>query len=272
MKRYFFTILLLLPLLGVAQRTQVVTATGSAVGTDVVETKQAALHNAKLNALQAAGVMEAVQSFTTTYVGQTDASVVQSAAAELGMLMLDGQVRLKDEPQYVVTPPNEDNLLRATVTIRAEVLAEERNDPEFRIRVSDLQPTYRDGEQVSFAITPFRDCYIRIFWFDQARNAQVEGDMIYPLAKRYRDQLWKSDFEYRYPKLPADYLIGNPLKVEAFKQTDQMLETTLLFVVALKKQIPYERAVCNYGQFIDWLLDIPADQRTVYWQPIGIVK
>lgn len=272
MKKTLLLLIVLLPLLGMAQRTKTVTATGSAVGTDVVEVKKEALRKAKVNALQEAGVMEAVQSFTTTYLEADDASITQNAAAELGMLMLDGQVRLKGEPRYEVTPPNEDNLMRATVTIRAEVREEEPSDPEFRIKVGGLQPTYRDGEQVRFAITPFRDCYIRIFWFDQARSAKVEGDMIYPMAKRYRDQLWKGDTEYRYPGLPAEFLLGNPLKVEAYKQTDQLMETTLLFVVALKKQIPYEREVCNYDQFIDWLLDIPADQRTVYWRPIGIVK
>lgn len=270
--RRLFVVLTFLPLLAVGQRAKTVTATGTAVGTDVRTVKKEALHNAKVNALREAGVAEAVQSFTTTYVGQGGSAATQSASAELGMLMLDGQVRLKGEPKYEVTAPNQDNLMRATVTIRAEVMEEERGDPEFRIRVSGLQPTYRDGEQVKFSVTAYRDCYIRIFWFDQASSAQVEGQMIYPLAKRYRDRLWKADVEYRYPKLPAEYVMGNPLKVEAYKQTDQRLESTMLFVVALKKQIPYEREVCNYEQFIDWLLDIPADQRTVYWQPIGIVE
>ena len=272
MKKLLLPTLLLLTLQGMAQHKKTVTATGTAVGTDVIAVKRDALYDAKKNALREAGVAEAVHSFATTYIGSDNSASMQSVGSELSILMLDGQVRLKGEPKYEVTAPNADNLMRATVTIRAEVLEQEASDPEFRIRVSGLQPTYRDGERVAFTVMPYRDCYVRIFWFDQASNAQVEGNMIYPMDKRYYDKPWHTNTEYHYPRLPAEYLRGNPLKVEAYKQTDATMETTLLFVVALKKQIPYNREVCNYGQFIDWLLDIPADQRTVYWQPIGIVR
>ena len=156
--------------------------------------------------------------------------------------------------------------------IRAEVTVEEHPDETFRIKVDGLRATYREGEKVSFNITPFADCWLRVFWFDRATTATVEGDQLFPTARHYNDLMLHDGQAYTFPAMPAEFLKGNPQRLEAFKQSYQPMETNILFVVALKKAIPYNKEDCSYEKFIEWLMEIPADQRFVYWTPIGIVE
>lgn len=257
-----------------AQRSQTVTVTavGSAVGTDVVAVKRAALYEAKRNALQEAGVPELVQSVTTLMLDVEEGSMLHSVATEVSLLMLDGKVRLKKEPVYTMDIPNRDNLLHVACTIRAEVVVEEATDETFRLRVEGLRNTYREGERVEMEITPFADCWVRIFWFDRATDAAVEGAMVYPDAVHYNDLLWKKERPYSFPALPREYVKGNFQLLEAFKQSYASIEANIIFVVALKKPIPYDGEDYSYESFINWLIKIPANQRHVYWRPIGIVE
>jgi len=257
-----------------AQRTKTVTVTASgvAVGSDVRIAKRDALHDAKKKALIEAGVDENVQSVTTRVIDGDAGGLLQSSVSEVSMLMVDGKVRLKGEPRYDVGVPNEDNLIRVECTIRAEVIKEEHPDETFRVKVEGLHSIYRDGEKVAMTFTPFADCWIRVFWFDRAVDAEVEGAMVFPATGIYRDLPLQADSTYSFPKLPKRFVVGNPQDLTAFKQSLEMMETNIVFVVALKKPVPYDRAMCNYEEFIDWLMEIPADQRFVFWSPVGIVE
>ncbi len=253
-----------------AQKTKKVNAEGQAIGTDITQVRKEALYNAKLIALQEAGVTEMIHSFSTVLIDKEGSSFSNIANKELSLLLLDGQVRLRQQPEYkdeVI-----DNAIKVTAKIVADVVIEEESDATFRIKIEGLKETYREEERVQFSITPYgQDCYVRIFWFDQEPNAKVEGEQIYPLKNKYSDLVFKKESTYHFPLLPKEYCLGNPLKLETFKQTNDRIETTLIFVVALKKQIPYDKEICNYEEFIEWLLDIPANQRTVKFQTIGIV-
>ena len=257
-----------------AQRTKTVTvsASGAAVNSDVRIAKRDALHEAKKNALLEAGVDENVQSVTTRVIDGDAGGQLQSSVSEVSMLMVDGKVRLKGEPKYEVGMPNADNLIRVECSIRAEVIKEEHPDETFRMKVEGLRSIYRDGEKVAMTFTPFADCWLRVFWFDRAVDAEVEGAMVFPAAGTYRDLPLQADTVYSFPKMPKRFVVGNPQDLTAFKQSSEMMETNIVFVVALKKPIPYNRAQCNYEEFIDWLMEMPADQRFVYWTPIGIVE
>ncbi|MCR5192366.1 MAG: DUF4384 domain-containing protein [Bacteroidales bacterium] len=257
-----------------AQRAKTVRVkvTGSAVGTDVVQTKRNALYDAKRNAMLEAGVDETVTTMTTIMLGDKQNPTLQSAATEVSMLILDGKVRLVGEPQYETSAHINDNLLSITCHIKADVVMEEQVDETFRIKVEGLRTTYREGEQVEMSITPFSDCWVRIFWFDRATSSAVEGDMLFPDRLHYNDLMLNKERTYNFPAMPGEFVKGNPQKLEAFKQTDQMMETNILFVVALKTPIPYNPDSFSYEKFIDWLIEIPANQRFVYWMPIGIVE
>lgn len=272
MKKYVFLFIVILFSLNnlSAQKTKTVKAVGEAVGTDLVQTRKDALHDAKLQALQKSGVKEMIHSFSTILIDDDKVNTNNTARTELSLLMLDGQVRLKEEPQYEQQVIN--NMIKVSASIKAEVFLEDKTDEEFRIKVEGLKNTYVEGERLQMKITPYKDCYLRIFWFDQSPKAQVEGDEIYPLKNKYVDKKFMKDTTYIYPSLPREFVIGNPQKMEVFKQTNSLLETTLIFVVALKKQIPYDMEYCNYEQFIQWLLKIPASERTVKFQTIGIVS
>lgn len=254
-----------------AQRTKTVTAKGEKVGTDVQQTKRDALYEAKKNALLEAGLFEDITTNTLLVMDNSDGSSMTEAIAEVSMLMLDGRVLLKGEPKYNVVIPNNGDLIKVECTIRAEVIMEDKNDPTFRFKLEGFRSTYRIDEQLNIKITPYADCWIRLFWFDRTTDASVKGDMVFPNARVYNDLPFRKGQTYNFPDLPEDFLIRSKQKITMYKSSSQPMETNIIFVVALKKPIPYDKSDYSYESFMEWLMDIPADQRYMKWFPIGIL-
>lgn len=110
------------------------------------------------------------------------------------------------------------------------------------------------------------------FWFDGMPSERHEGAVMYPdQGGRYVDAPFKSGESYLFPKLPETHNNGRPTKITMRKQVDGKTETDIIWVVALKKQIPYD-VPCTYEDFLKWLHRIPADQRVVRYQPVTIIK
>lgn len=252
-----------------AQRSKVVTAEGVKVGTDVRVVTQEALYEAKRNALLVAGVAEVVHSQGIVFVGTDNTVAREHVAAELNLLMLDGRVRVK---RAECDTGLVNGMVQVKARIRAEVLLEEVEDEEFRVRVSGLHPIYREGESVAFGIEVSKECYLRVFWFAPPDSPQSEGGQLYPLAGKYSDRLFRADSVYSFPKLPPDCVVGNPQRLRPTNDGTASVEYNVLFVVALKKRIPYDRPAYSYEEFVKWLWSINAKDRAMQYGLIGIVK
>ena len=201
---------------------------------------------------------------------ETDNTVAREhVAAELSLLMLDGRVRVK---RSVCDTSLVNGMVQVKARIRAEVLLDDMEDEEFRVRVSGLRPTYREGEAVEFGIEVSKDCYLRIFWFAPPNSPQSEGGQLYPMSGKYSDRLFRADSVYSFPKLPPDCVVGNPQKLEPTNDGTALVEYNVLFVVALKKRIPYDRPEYNYEEFVQWLWSINAKERVMQYGLIGVVK
>ena len=252
-----------------AQHSKVVTAEGMKVGNDVRVVTQDAMYEAKRNALLEAGVAEAVHSQGIVFVGTHNTVAREHVAAELSLLMLDGRVRVK---RAECDTNLVNGMVQVKARIRAEVLMDEVEDEEFRVRVTGLRPVYREGEAVEFGIEVSKDCYLRLFWFAPPNSPQAEGGQLYPMVGKYGDRLFHADSVYHFPKLPQDCLVGNPQKLEPTNDGTATVEYNVLFVVALKKKIPYDRPDFSYEQFVQWLWSIKSKDRAMQYGLIGIVK
>ena len=269
-RRYYVLVLCILVLFPIqAQRSKIVLAEGLKMGSDVTVVTQEALYEAKRNALLEAGVAESVHSQGIVFIG-TDSTVVREhEAAELSLIMLDGRVRVK---RAECDTNLVNGMVQVKARIHAEVLMDELDDEEFRVRVSGLQPVYREGEAVEFDIEASKDYYLRIFWFAPPNSPQSIGNQLYPMAGKYSDRLFHADSVYHFPKLPQDCLVGNPQRLEPTNDGTALVEYNVLFVVALKKKIPYDRPDYSYEHFLQWLWKIRAKDRTMQYGLIGIVK
>lgn len=252
-----------------AQLSRKVSAEGVSVGSDVRVVTQEAIYAAKRHALVEAGMAEAVHSQGIVFI-ETDNTVAREhVAAELSLLMLDGRVRVK---RVICDTSLVNGMVQVKAQIRAEVLLDDVVDEEFRLRVSGLHSIYREGESVEFDIEVSKDCYLRIFWFAPPESPQSEGGQLYPMAGKYYDRLFRADSVYRFPKLPTDCVVGNPQSLEPTNDGVAPVEYNVLFVVALKKRIPYDRPAYSYEEFVQWLWSINAKERVMQYGLIGIVK
>lgn len=253
-----------------AQRTKTVRASGEAFGKDMDKVRAEALRNAKQAALTEAGVEEKITSIASVIVGNGGSEVLQ-VQSELGMIELDGRVLLKDKPEYTDYVVN--GLIRSVATIRAKVVVEEENgDLAFGVKVEGMREVYRDGERMEFGVTPYgSDCYVRVFWFDGMPADRHEGAVLYPDASgRYVDAPFQAGSTYRFPNLPKSHSNGRPTRIAMRKQAEGLTETCIVWVVALKQQVPYD-VPCTYEDFLKWLYRIPADKRVVRYQPVTIL-
>lgn len=252
-----------------AQRQKTVQATGTAVGKDLVTTEEEALYKAKKDALLQAGYTESVTSFTTLYVGaQTEMSGVLSD--ELSLIELDGRVRLVREPE--VTSILANGLIETRVTITAEVRREDKkSDPEFTFSVDGFKELYHNQTAIEFSILPFKDGYLRVFWFDASPKQEHSGDLIYPNPDFFRDVFLKKGTRYAFPPTTNEFNLNGEIEFTADKLHNSPLETNLILIVLLKRSIPFSEHV-DYQSVYRWLLNIPADERCYKWIKFDITK
>lgn len=261
--------LTLLTLTATAQRGKTVTVTATGIDKDLTVATRMALANAKQEAVKAAGVAEDVRSHVVMYVGADNTAAREYATGELDMVMLDGQVRVKKADLDTVL---KNGMAQVAATVRAEVLTEETVDKEFTLRVAGMKPIYREGERVDFSIQPSKDCYLRIFWFSPPKSARSEGGQLYPLQGKYGDRLFHADSTYHYPRLPQDCVTGNPQKLLLDNEGTADVEYNVIFVVATKKKIAYDRPAYTYEEFVRWLWTLPRDGYVWQYGMVGVVK
>lgn len=271
MKRIVAIVMLLLTVMSVsAQKTKTVKASGEAYGTDITMVSVDALQAAKRNALIEAGVQENITTMASVIIGNGGSEVLQ-VQNELSMIELDGRVALKGEPEYTTGIVNGMIHVRAAITAKVSV-AEEKRDPTFGLKVEGISEVYRDGDCMEFTVTPYgSDCYLRVFWFDGMPADRHEGAVMYPdEGVRFVDAPFKKGVAYHFPKLPETHSTGRPTKIIMPKQVEGPTEVDIIWVVALKKQVPYD-VPCTYEDFLKWLHRIPANERVVRYQPVTII-
>lgn len=270
MRDFLIIVLLTIAMIpGFAQRQKTVHATGSAVGKDLETTYEEALYKAKKDALLQAGYTESVTSFTTLHVGaQTEMSGVLSD--ELSLIELDGRVRLIKEPEVARNLAND--LVETHVAIVAEVLLEDKKaDPEFTFKVDGFKELYHNGTPIEFSILPFKDGYLRVFWFDSSPQKAHTGDLIYPNPDFFRDIMLKKGTHYAFPPTTNEFNLNGEIEFTADKLHDSPLESNLILIVLLKRPIPFTEQV-DYQTVYRWLLNIPADERCFKWIKFDITK
>lgn len=268
-KTILLTMLCLLAVTATAQRGKTVTATGTGTDKDLTVATKLALFDAKQNALKEAGVAEDVRSHVVLYMGTDNTAGREYATGELDMVMLDGQVRVK---RAELDTALRNGMAQVTARVRAEVLTEDGADEEFTLRVSGMKPVYREEERVDFSIQPSKDCYLRIFWFSPPKSARSEGGQLYPLQGKYGDRLFHADSTYHYPRLPQDCVTGNPQKLLLDNEGTADVEYNVIFVVATKKKIAYDRPAYTYEEFVRWLWTLPRDGYVWQYGMVGVVK
>ncbi|MCL2167819.1 MAG: DUF4384 domain-containing protein [Lentimicrobiaceae bacterium] len=215
-----------------------------------------AIERAKANALEEAGIETFIDVKTLTVTGLVEHFISLSNSEIIGEITAIKY--LKDEPEVI------NGLVFWKIEIRADVkINNVKYDAEFKARIDDVATTYNEGDELYFSITPTKDCYVHIFWFDDAGN----GAILYPNKYEPMQQL-KSKIENKFPQVKYGTY---PFE----KTTKEEIESNNLVFVFTKKEIPYliaKDGSTTLEDLYQWIIKIPSDQRFTLQEAVMIGK
>ena len=109
---------------------------------------------------------------------------------------------------------------------------------------------YRNGEEITFSVTPNKDGYLKIFLFENAE----EASQIFPNEDETNCKL--------SAKKTVSFPTRSDIDYSTEKKTDQKQEHNLLLFVYTKGDIPFYGSTTR-KEILNWLNSIEPDQREV---------
>lgn len=232
-----------------AQKIKIKNAPGSAVGSEnetPAQVKQRALNEAKLWALQKAGVTEQITAYSD-FITKEENNQLEEIFNSNILNDLQGvvsEVELVNEEKSI----NASGLLEIKLVAHITVLKFENGmDPTFDVWVKGVDASYNSGDNLTFDYKPNKNSYLRAFILSENEQAfqlfpnDYEGDMLLEEKKKYT-----------FPRASLDYELETRLKKETHR----------LILVSLKSDVPYNTDV-SYKALMDWIFQIPPDQRRI---------
>lgn len=219
------------------------------------EAEEKALFEAKKNALRKAGIPTDVRSMAFSALAQGNEKYSEEDFSQLNVVYIGGLVTLKEEP--IIKRSFSNGIMQITASIIADVIVEDKRDEGFILDIQGFKSLYRAGEELTFSVKPFRDCFLRVFWF--ANTTTGKGNILYPVDDFNNDILLKGKTTYFFP-LSGDIEKGK-LSITYELETALQKETNIIIAVATKQQIPFIGEV-NYANFFKWYYNISSKERT----------
>lgn len=235
----------------------------------IEKAKEKALFEAKKEAMRIAGVPENVFSVSILSLGNGN-DQFKEIASELGRISIDGVVIVK-EIEYTTVQDERTQMFKMIASIKADVVVEVPvSDPEFQLDIKGIKnSSYKENEQLNFQLKPYKDCYIRVFWFTSSLDGK--GEMIFPYQDFYYDQLFKANQVYTFPLSDPQFVKTQTMVYTIYKEKADLIENNIILIVALKDKRPFTGEV-TYENVIRWLSKIDPSEKVDVWHPISIVK
>lgn len=261
MRRLLLLILCLLPCVrAVAEREKVHTlknvrgeywitaATATVTGREATEL---ARENAKRKAL------EQVCGSRISIWDQVETSSAGESFNSLSVNQVDGEVVEFEiiEEDFEKSPTRKSELCYYCIA-NIKVKQGLAPDPEFRASVEGLRSLYFVDEGLEFTVSPYRDCYLKIFLFEDMQT----GYRLYP-----------NDYD-RPELLPAGQTIRFPQRVDfvVTKSSDRPTETNRLVFVFTKSEYPFYHETTSRQEIEKWMAMIPNDEKYIYFVAVDI--
>lgn len=218
----------------------------------MAEAEERALNEAKKEALRKAGIMENVWS-VFGQVTSENGSMFEEAFSSVSVLAIDGLVNIVSKKTDDLWDPVAKKLFKV-VTIDALVTKNEvQEDKSYILEVTGIEPVYKESEPFTCSVRVYgADSYLKFFWF-----GEDGASMIYP--NEYEDDIiFRAGEKYMFPVSENIELAMEKADAEAD------VEKVNIIAVATKKNFPYIGKQ-DYQSILTWIFNIPADQRTLFY-------
>ncbi|MBO7055262.1 MAG: DUF4384 domain-containing protein [Bacteroidales bacterium] len=224
--------------------------TADMVGT-AIDAKESARADAKRRAIeQVCGqrvniwdkmeLSAAGESFNSLAVVQTDGEIVEFEVVKEDFEK--SAVRSSEMIFYCI----------ANVKVRTGI----RPDPNFSAKADGIRSVYFESETLNVSVTPLRDCYLKIFIFEN----QGTGYLLYPNVNEPSKQLFANQ-TVAFPQVD-EWAIT--------KETDKPRETNQIVFVCTKTDWQFPATETSRSEIEKWIMKIPADQRYIDIKTIEI--
>lgn len=232
-------------------------AEGMAVGSPaetLAEVRHRAVNEAKLAALQQAGVSEQLAAYSDFFKSEQAGMYDEVFTSDI-LSSMNGAIRhvevVSEEKRFT-----DDGALVVKVIVKGEVVRYNTEpDPAFVGQVEGLKMFYEDQSPLTLRIKASKDAYLRAFLISES-----EAFVLFPNA-------YESSFRFvgdKWVDLPSTY-------IDYLLETSRKMEMHRLIVVLLKEDIPYNGKV-SYKNIMDWIFTLPPDMRYVQTHAFSVVQ
>lgn len=180
------------------------------------------------------------ESFNSMTINQVDGEIVSFEIVEEGT------------KQSVIRPEEMIFYCVANVQVKQGIVP----DPNFTAAIEGLRSLYFEGETIKFSVLPYRDCYLKIFLFEDAHT----GYLLYPN-------------DYDLPELlRANRKIAFPQNVEfvTTKKPENQTEINRMVFVFTKDERPFYHSVTSRQEIEQWMAMIPNDEKYIVFSVLEI--
>lgn len=132
------------------------------------------------------------------------------------------------------------------------------SDPDFYVSVNGLKSVYIAGERLQFDILPYRDCYMKVFLFEDDKT----GYMLYPNLYSSPNKLLANQ---KFSISDSPYYI-----LELQKNNNLPKEINRLAFVFTKTERPFNELETSRLEIERWMAKIPNDQKFLHFAVIEI--
>jgi len=234
----------------------------NAVGTCVIanispeRAKENALFSAKIEALRRAGIPENLLA-NVTQIGDV---FVEASDAEIGGDIAGYEI-ISDNIKTTID--GRSKILTAEVVINADVVKyNKKRDPSFQLQVQGIKNVYKEGQMLSFWVTPYQDGYLRIFLFEENGN----GTQLYPDEEIEPDMLFVKNGTIKFPSNDRYYYVLSRTDKTKFREINRIL---FLF---FKDNIRFAGDEITLQSVLNWKAGVSPDKRTQVFHEFTIER
>jgi hypothetical protein len=142
----------------------------------------------------------------------------------------------------------------ANVTVKKGIPA----DPDFVVDINGLKSVYFSGEILRFTILPHRDCYMKLFLFEDNNT----GYILYPNSYDSA-QVFSADTSIDFTNSPY-------YEFELKKTSARPKEINRLVFVFTKTERPFNVQVSSRSEIEKWITSIPNNQKYIKFAVLEI--
>ena len=231
--------------------------TGSNAETPIT-VKEKALNNAKINALNKAGIAEDISSYNLLYTQTNNGDYRQIFDSQF-QSEIKGAVKsyeIINENRGI----NEFGNLFIEITINAKVIRYNKNsDPSFTSKIDGILPVYNNKSTLEFSLISSQNFYLTIFYINDD-----ESGLLYPNSQE-ESKLFNAEKIYNFP-----YNSYYDLETKKKEEINRLI---FVFTKEDYKFITQDfDGYASRNEIFEWIYSISPDRRTMNYHSLRILN